>query len=152
MCEWGRSTGLEITVPAWLSHTGETRQKMVGVDSCIVEIVKALNDAGITTIASCCGHGHRTGSIVLADGRELMVTTFDQARKLDNLFPAIDGRHAYADRLRELMMRATEELGAHGLRPTTDAVASLASLLVNASYLGAHVDTHRIGAPASEER
>jgi hypothetical protein len=36
-------------------------------DPCIEPLVRALNDAGIATRASCCGHGHRPGNIVLAD-------------------------------------------------------------------------------------
>ena len=61
------------------------------VDPCIAPLVQALNDAGIQTVASCCGHGHRPGSIILEDGRELIVTTYEQARELDGLFPNIHG-------------------------------------------------------------
>ena len=43
------------------------------IDYCIAPIVQALNDAGIATIASCCGHGKVDGSIILADSRELLV-------------------------------------------------------------------------------
>lgn len=35
--------------------TGE----LVEVDSCIAPIVAALNDGGIPTVGSCCGHGLR---------------------------------------------------------------------------------------------
>lgn len=43
------------------------------IDRCIAPIVQALNDAGIATIASCCGHGKIEGSIILADGREMLI-------------------------------------------------------------------------------
>ena len=43
------------------------------IDACIYSIVKALNDAGITTTESCCGHGKQSGIIFLADGRELTI-------------------------------------------------------------------------------
>lgn len=43
------------------------------IDLCIAPIVAALNAANITTVASCCGHGEQVGSIVLDDGRELIV-------------------------------------------------------------------------------
>ena len=43
------------------------------VDRCIADIVKALNNADIKTVASCCGHNKILGSICLADGRELII-------------------------------------------------------------------------------
>lgn len=44
------------------------------IDFCIADIVSALNAANIKTLASCCGHGERLGSIMLDDGRELVVS------------------------------------------------------------------------------
>jgi hypothetical protein len=62
-------------------------------DPCIAPLVAALNDAGIPTIASCCGHGHRPGIITLADGRELLIARdFAEARKIDACFPDINGQ------------------------------------------------------------
>ena len=43
-------------------------------DPCLVPLVKGLNDAGFKTVASCCGHGLRNGSIALKDGRCLIIT------------------------------------------------------------------------------
>lgn len=74
MCKWNTTTLVEVTIPARLSHTGKDRVKMVGVDSCIALIVTILNDNGILTDASCCGHGKMFGSIILADGRELLIS------------------------------------------------------------------------------
>jgi hypothetical protein len=45
----------------------------VWCDPCIASLVAALNYGGVETVASCCGHGERNGSIALADGRELLV-------------------------------------------------------------------------------
>ena len=45
----------------------------VWCDPCIADIIRALNDGGVTTIASCCGHGQRAGRISLTDGRELIL-------------------------------------------------------------------------------
>src|SRR5690606_22195454 len=65
---------------AWqhIPNCGVDREsKMVHVtgkvfcDPCIAPLVAALNAASIETVASCCGHGHRPGVIVLRDGREL---------------------------------------------------------------------------------
>lgn len=53
--------------------------KVQCVDFCIAHIVAALNAANIQTLASCCGHGDITGSIILEDGRELVVRKYDQS-------------------------------------------------------------------------
>ena len=75
MCKWGIEPILaKVTVPAHLSHTGEERIKMAGIDPCIAPLVKILNDSGVLTDASCCGHGKMFGSIILADGRELLIS------------------------------------------------------------------------------
>jgi hypothetical protein len=39
------------------------------IDSCIADIVAALNAGGISTIASCCGHGIENPTIILFDDR-----------------------------------------------------------------------------------
>ena len=64
---------LNVPIPAHLSHTGIFRWDAKPVDACIAPIVQALNDAGIYTANSCCGHGKSDGSIVLHDGRELII-------------------------------------------------------------------------------
>ncbi len=43
------------------------------IDFCIHHIVAALNAGGISTVASCCGHGKMKGNIILEDGRVLLV-------------------------------------------------------------------------------
>ena len=71
MCKWGTDSLIEINGRTW------------GVDSCIEPLVKALNDAHIKTVASCCSHGKGLGSIVLRDGRELLIAKdFKEARKI----------------------------------------------------------------------
>lgn len=68
-------------------------------DPCIVGIVRALNDAGLRTIASCCGHGFRPGNIVLADRREIMIArNFEEARAIDRLFPVDINGNAWQSR------------------------------------------------------
>ena len=44
-----------------------------GIDPCILQIIKSLNQGGVETIASCCGHGRRPGNIILKDGREILI-------------------------------------------------------------------------------
>jgi hypothetical protein len=88
MCAWGTSVELTVMIPADLSHTGAARPKLVGIDACIAPIVKALNDAGIATVASCCGHGKGPGSIALADGRELIIAAdFETGQAVNAAFP-----------------------------------------------------------------
>ena len=64
---------LTVWVPAELSHTGEGREEQKPIDPCIAPIVKALNEGGVITVSSCCGHGVEDGTIALLDGRELIV-------------------------------------------------------------------------------
>ena len=73
MCEWGTEVELFVLIPAQLSHTGELRWDKKKIDACIAPIVDALNNAGIYTASSCCGHGKGDGEILLHDGRELII-------------------------------------------------------------------------------
>lgn len=60
----------------------------VGCDPEIAPLVAALNLAGLKTIASCSGHGHRPGNIALSDGREIIIArNFEEARQIGRLFP-----------------------------------------------------------------
>lgn len=68
MCEWGHEKPVTLCAPRAVSG-----RFVVPVDACIASIVQALNDAGIETISSCCGHGNAAGEILMADGRSLTV-------------------------------------------------------------------------------
>jgi hypothetical protein len=60
------------------------------VDPCIASLVQALNDAGIKTRASCCGHGKQPGNIALEDGREILIAAdFNHARTIERAFPVL---------------------------------------------------------------
>jgi hypothetical protein len=74
MCEHGNEVLMDLCIPANLSHNGKTHVKRVGVDSCIAPLVRALNDVGLVTISSCCGHGRSSGSVLLLDGRRLEIS------------------------------------------------------------------------------
>ena len=52
--------------------------KVFYIDFCIAHIVAGLNAANIKTLASCCGHGIKKGSIVLEDKRELIIQGFKE--------------------------------------------------------------------------
>lgn len=61
----------------------------VWCDPCLAPLVAALNDGGLPTVASCCGHGSRPGKVALADGRELFIApSYEAARRLDDLIAA----------------------------------------------------------------
>ena len=72
MCKWGTDAVVRLAVPMPVS--GRTEIK---VDACIAPLVQALNDAGIETVACCCGHGRAVGRIDLADGRILEIRRSD---------------------------------------------------------------------------
>ncbi len=56
--------------------------RVQGVDVCIADVVAALNAGGVHTVASCCGHGGIAGSVVLEDGRELLIfSNMEAARR-----------------------------------------------------------------------
>lgn len=69
---------MEVTILPHLAHDGQQRQAIKGVDACIANIVSALNDGGVMTTSSCCGHGKSDGSILLADGREIILRSGDR--------------------------------------------------------------------------
>lgn len=79
MCKWGNTKVLYID--------GVPRD----IDECIYDLVEKLNKIGLKTVACCCGHGNRPGSIAFADGTEFIMCSFEQARKLDHVFPDIHG-------------------------------------------------------------
>ncbi|MCK4686625.1 MAG: hypothetical protein KAT66_00685 [Candidatus Lokiarchaeota archaeon] len=78
MCKWGNTKPLKIN------------GKLRDIDSCIFDLVKLLNENYKTTIACCCGHGKQPTSIVFEDESEIRIMSFEQARKVDELFPPIN--------------------------------------------------------------
>jgi hypothetical protein len=76
-----------VTVPGPRGNI-QARKHMVEVDACIATMVQILNDNGVATAASCCGHGHRPGNIALRDGRWLVIAQDDdQFTKIESGFP-----------------------------------------------------------------
>jgi hypothetical protein len=81
MCQWD------------ITETIIINNKSIGVDKCIVPLVKALNESGLTTIASCCGHGKQPTSVILENDRRLVIyETFEDADIASQLFPPINPR------------------------------------------------------------
>jgi hypothetical protein len=73
MCKWGTDKVVRVKIVAKLSHTGKAYWKDAKIDTCITDIVQALQTGGIDMTASCCGHGNGDGIICLADGRVLII-------------------------------------------------------------------------------
>ena len=68
MCKWGTDTLVELCRPTPVQ--GRTSVK---VDSCIAPLVQTLNDYGIRTTASCCGHGKVTHASIIIDARSVEI-------------------------------------------------------------------------------
>lgn len=73
MCQHGTTRLVRVFVDSSLSHTGSGHWAHKPIDSCIADLVEALQNAGINMLGSCCGHGKRSGEIALADGRVIRV-------------------------------------------------------------------------------
>lgn len=73
MCKWGTYKDVEVFVQPELSHTGKGRWCVKKIDSCIANIVDALQSKGINMTCSCCGHGKSFGEISLQDGRTIII-------------------------------------------------------------------------------
>jgi ribosomal protein L32E len=82
VCKWGTLKKVKLCKPSGLSKRIE-----INVDACIADLIQALNNANIETVASCCGHGKGLGIVSLKDGRELHISPdFKSARKLEKLY------------------------------------------------------------------
>lgn len=81
-----------------------------GIDACIKPLVDALNEAGFKTVASCCGHRNRMGSIVMDNKVELLITDFDTAREIEKHFADIHGeREPAKPKAEDVVATALEE-------------------------------------------
>ena len=68
MCQWGNDALVNLCEPTPVQ--GRTTIK---VDSCIAPLVQILNDYGVKTIASCCGHGKVEYSRIIIDARSVQI-------------------------------------------------------------------------------
>jgi hypothetical protein len=65
----------------------EAGRPSVWCDPCLAPVIRALNDAGIATVASCCGHGRRPPTIALASGQWLVIAPDNDTRlRIERLF------------------------------------------------------------------
>ena len=83
MCDDHSGVLVEIETASKRGPDGNKR----AIDACLAPLVKVLNDNGFGTKASCCGHGHRPGTIILTDGRELhIMPDYETGRFVDSMF------------------------------------------------------------------
>ncbi len=83
MCKEGQTRSVRVYIAERYSRTGEARWDDKPIDLCIAKIVEVLNANGVPTVASCCGHGKRLGSIALEDDRELLIAAdYEMAREV----------------------------------------------------------------------
>jgi hypothetical protein len=68
MCKWG--TDKKVKLFKKKEYSGK---RYIMVDECIADIIQALNNYGIETVCSCCGHFKGDGRIDLVDGRILII-------------------------------------------------------------------------------
>ena len=69
------------------------------IDKCLVPYIKAFQDAGIETLACCCGHGRWDGFIKTKD-RLFLVCSEKQSDS--RYWSEIDDQARYFDRLRRI--------------------------------------------------
>jgi hypothetical protein len=89
MC--GRMGTYEDVVPMCIHRRVER------IDRCIAEIVAALEAGGCEPRASCCGHGGQCGSVLLRDGRTLLIFPSQEAASGAERQSMTDERLAHFD-------------------------------------------------------
>ena len=66
------------------------------VDPCLQKLAQALNDAGMRTANCCCGHGHQPSSIILQDGRYVVIISgHDEMQMINQHYPVDINGNAY---------------------------------------------------------
>lgn len=91
----GREAAMVVLDPGTPERHGRDG---VWCDPCLAPLVKALNDGGIRTVASCCGHGKAPTSVLLEDGdRWLLVLSREEAQAYLGMRPTIDDTKGASD-------------------------------------------------------
>ena len=81
MCINGDTEKVSVKIASDLGAEGIEKWKDCQIDSCIASLVAALQRGGVDMRGSCCGHGRENGSIVLQDGRVLLLLSGEAAQK-----------------------------------------------------------------------
>ena len=67
MCQWGTFEDVKLFRPRLVSG-----RLVVPVDQCIAPLVQLLNDNGVRTVGSCCGHGKAPGFVSFEDAEGIV--------------------------------------------------------------------------------
>lgn len=78
-CDHGDVVNQEVLAP-------ENRRYDVDIDRCLSPIVKALNDAGISTISSCCNHHKTPWGYILLEDRLILISEQSDSHTAYNLY------------------------------------------------------------------
>ena len=98
MCEHG------VTVP--MPIAGRVRD----IDSCLALLIATLNTVPkYATVACCCGHGKMPGSVLLADGRALVLMTREQHDAYFAASPSPLAAEGEAEVTEEMVLSARSE-------------------------------------------
>lgn len=90
MCKWHGGT-YKGNLPVTLHHPRSDGIQTVSVDACIQTLVQAINNAGIQTLNSCCGHGQQPGWVAFEDGRHILIAKdHEQMREMHADFPPLE--------------------------------------------------------------
>ena len=97
MCKWGTHTKVElckINLKGLNKKQHKGRAKILGlsekgelIDSCIAPLVQMLNDYGIETIASCCGHGKVAKSGIRISSKNILLSQLGDDLSVGLQFP-----------------------------------------------------------------
>lgn len=64
-------------------------------DPCIAPVIRALNNGGIETIASCCGHGENDGWVLRADNMLMLLRQVPEGMTPAEFMTAQEGERGY---------------------------------------------------------
>ena len=79
MCDQNNETEITLNKPRPVS-----KRTKIKVDTCIAGLVQYLNDVGVETLGSCCGHGNGPASLLVDyEGRSIDIFDLDAVRSKD---------------------------------------------------------------------
>jgi len=81
MCKWGADIEIRVRRP------GPSGRTVIKVDSCIASLIQILNDYGIETLASCCGHGKVSHAHIRLASENVLLTRFGDSYSVHLRFP-----------------------------------------------------------------
>ena len=63
-------------------------ENSIWCDPCLEGTIRSLNLGGLKTVASCCGHGSNFSTVLLADGRWIVILPDHESfSKMDTTIP-----------------------------------------------------------------